>query len=79
MSELEGEDDIDKHVVFVDTGAMLPISEPFVRDCLGSFMQQRQVCKNLISANVSVADDYAEVDCKLKRKKDSERMKNGCF
>ena len=32
MSELEGEDDIDKHVVFVDTGAMLPISEPFVRD-----------------------------------------------
>ena len=37
--------------------------------CLGSFIQQRKQCENLISANVSVADDYAEVDCKLKRKK----------
>jgi len=36
--------------------------------CLGSFIQQRKQCENLNGASVSVADNYAEVDCKLKKK-----------
>ena len=32
--------------------------------CLGSFMQQRPVCPELLEATVKFAEDYAEVKCK---------------
>ncbi len=32
--------------------------------CLGSFMQQRPVCPELLEATVDFAEDYAKVKCK---------------
>lgn len=32
--------------------------------CLGSFMQQREPCPELIKATVKIAEDYAKVHCK---------------
>jgi len=40
--------------------------------CLGSFMQQREPCPNLIEATVSVSKNYAEVKCKFKGWKDKQ-------
>ena len=43
--------------------------------CLGSFMQQREICPNLIKAMVSIAENHAEVECKLQGDDHSERVR----
>ncbi|MBU0778122.1 hypothetical protein KKF82_07675 [Patescibacteria group bacterium] len=35
--------------------------------CLGSFMQQRPMCPELLEATVKIAEGYAEVKCKAQR------------
>lgn len=35
--------------------------------CLGSFMQKKETCPNLIKATVIVAEDYAKVECNYKK------------
>lgn len=37
--------------------------------CLGSFMQQRKPCPDLIEAKVSVAENYAEVKCESQKRR----------
>jgi len=35
--------------------------------CLGSFVQQRYPCPELLEANVDFSKDYAEVKCKAQK------------
>ena len=35
--------------------------------CLGSFVQQRMTCPELLEATVSIAENYAEVKCKAQK------------
>lgn len=35
--------------------------------CLGSFVQKKEACPNLIKATVIVAEDYAKVECNYKK------------
>jgi len=35
--------------------------------CLGSFIQQRPVCPELLKATVDIAKDYAKVKCKAQK------------
>ncbi len=35
--------------------------------CLGSFMQQRAMCQELLTATVDISKDYAEVTCKAQK------------
>lgn len=35
--------------------------------CLGSFMQQRPVCPELLEATVKFAENYAKVKCKAQK------------
>lgn len=35
--------------------------------CLGSFVQQRMTCPELLEATVKVAENYAEVKCKAQK------------
>ena len=37
--------------------------------CLGSFVQQRYPCPELLEATVKIAEDYAEVKCKAQGEK----------
>ena len=40
--------------------------------CLGSFMQQRPACPELLGATVKIAEGYAEVKCKAQKSKKKE-------
>ena len=40
--------------------------------CIGSFMQQRAACPELLEATVRIAEGYAEVKCKAQRPKKKE-------
>ena len=37
--------------------------------CLGSFMQQRPTCPELLEATVKIVEGYAEVKCKAQKSK----------
>ena len=37
--------------------------------CIGSFIQQREPCPNIIKLTVSFAENYAEVECKLQKRR----------
>ena len=37
--------------------------------CLGSFVEQRMMCSELLEATVSIADNYARVKCKAQKEK----------
>ncbi|GAG98486.1 unnamed protein product [marine sediment metagenome] len=41
--------------------------------CLGSFMQQRPMCPELLEATVKIAEGYAEVKCKAQKPTKKER------
>ena len=41
--------------------------------CLGSFMQQRPMCPELLEATVKITEDYAEVKCKAQKPKENRK------
>jgi len=41
--------------------------------CLGSYIQRKNLCPELLEATVKIAEDYAEVKCKAQRLTKRER------